>query len=130
MSAARGHSLFARLLRMEGQAIQYLPFDRAASEEFEGWEEGVDAFAAAVPLTALVSYEFTERVLAVIGEDVEFTCTVELSASDLTTRGLAVQVNDLFQVGGKTYHVTRVKPTRHYGGAAASWLVALAEGRP
>jgi hypothetical protein len=130
MSAARGHALFKKLLQMEGEAVSYLPFDLAASEKFEGWEEGIDGFKEAVSLTALVTYEFTERVLAAIGEDVEYSCVLELSTAELESKGIALKDRDVFTVGGKTYHVTRFRETRHYGGSPASVLVALSEGKP
>jgi hypothetical protein len=122
--------MFVRLLRMEGETVFYLPFDLAASEQFEGWEEGVDAFKDAVPLKALVSYEFTERVLAIIGEDVDYSCVIELSTSEMGSKGVALNEKDVIAVGGKTYHVTRLRPTRHYGGSPASALAALSEGKP
>jgi hypothetical protein len=130
MSAPRGHAMFVRLLRMEGETVSYLPFDLAASEKFEGWEEGIDAFEDAVALTALVTYEFTERVLATIGEDVEYSCVLELSTAELEARGVSLKDKDVFTVEGKTYHVTKFQPTRFYGGSPASVLVALNEGKP
>lgn len=130
MSARRGHAMFVRLLRMEGEAVSYLPFDLAASEKFEGWEEGVDTFKEAVPLAALVTYEFTERVLAAIGEDVEYSCVLELSTADLGAKDISLKDKDVFTVKGRTYHVTKFRETRHYGGSPASVLVALNEGKP
>jgi len=130
MSAAGGHALFKKLLRMEGEAVSYLPFDLASSEKFDGWEEGIDAFEEAVPLTALVTYEFTERVLAAIGEDVEYSCVLELSTAALDAKAVSLKDKDVFTVAGKTYHVTRFRETRHYGGSPASVLVALNEGKP
>jgi hypothetical protein len=130
MSAARGHALFKKLLRMEGEAVSYRPFDLEGSEEFAGWEEGVDAFEDGVPLAALVTYEFTERVLAAIGEDVDYSCVVELSTAELEEKSVTLKDKDVFEVGGKTYHVTKFRETRFYGGSPASVLAALSEGKP
>lgn len=130
MSAARGHPLFKKLLRIEGEAVSYLPFDLASSDKFEGWEEGIDAFKEAVSLTALVTYEFTERVLAAIGEDVDYSCVLELSTAELAEKNITLKDKNVFEVTGKTYHVTRFRETRRYGGSPASVLVALSEGKP
>jgi hypothetical protein len=130
MSAKRGHGMFKKLLAMEGEEVFYLPFDLASSEEFEGWEEGKDAFKDGIPLSALVSYELTERVLSIIGEDVRYSCVAELSIEQLAEKDITVNEKDAFEVDGKPYRVTRFRPTRHYGGSPAAMLVALEEGMP